>query len=681
MENTPTPDPSPVQGEGSGRFADTDVPGGEGWGSLDLTGRPGVVCRADKLITSTAGLPHLASQLLADTWVVTSLDAAFTLAPGADRCRFVTLQGELLEPNGTLYIGQPGGETALVSRKIELRTVRHDLTKLDRQITSEEAALAGAVAEIDDSARALQQSQFELDLTVHRVDALRADSGAADLDAARLRRDADERQAELGQSASELDGLRPELARAEAEVGRLSDRQQQLEADVAAGESAIVEDETRLRDAQAELSALEREFARDEERLQGLSQARTRLDEERLQRDLHREEADRRLRHLSEKHDQIALEIMNTTAALGELAARKDVLAADTLELKRERELARRMRGELAERELQARHQLRDRRERAHALEMQMTDLRHQLTGLADRLREEFQVELAEAAASGASARDTLRLAATSEASDPTIPETAERPDAAPLPPLDPALRERLDAESEEQINRLRRKLKQLGPVSAESLSELDELEGRYARLNGQLQDLVAARDTLEEIIRRINAESKRMFVETFGQIRANFQDLFRKLFGGGEGDVVLEDPDDVLECGIDVVARPPGKELRSISLLSGGEKTMTAVALLLAIFKTRPSPFCILDEVDAALDEANVGRYLNVIQEFRQSTQFIIVSHRKPTMAGADVLYGVTMEEAGVSKRMSVRFEDVSEDGQFRTGGRSAPPELESAA
>src|SRR5205814_9891520 len=163
----------------------------------------------------------------------------------------------------------------------------------------------------------------------------------------------------------------------------------------------------------------------------------------------------------------------------------------------------------------------------------------------------------------------------------------------------------------------------------------------------GQLQDLVEARNTLEEIIRRINVESRRMFVETFEQIRENFRELFRKLFGGGEGDVVLEDPDDVLECGIDVVARPPGKELRSISLLSGGEKTMTAVALLLAIFKSKPSPFCILDEVDAALDEANIERFTAVLRDFLDRSQFIIITHSKRTMACADALYGVTMQES----------------------------------
>ena len=212
-----------------------------------------------------------------------------------------------------------------------------------------------------------------------------------------------------------------------------------------------------------------------------------------------------------------------------------------------------------------------------------------------------------------------------------------------------------------------------MGSVNTESLRDLDELERRFTQLSDQLADLVEAKRTLEEILRRINAESKRLFTESFQLIRGHFQDLFRKFFGGGEGDVVLEDAADVLECGIDIVARPPGKELRSISLLSGGEKTLTAIALLLAIFKSRPSPFCVLDEVDAALDEGNVDRFAAVLRDFRQMTQFIMITHSKRTMASADVLYGVTMEESGVSKRLAVRFEDVEENGEIRSGRHAA--------
>ena len=152
---------------------------------------------------------------------------------------------------------------------------------------------------------------------------------------------------------------------------------------------------------------------------------------------------------------------------------------------------------------------------------------------------------------------------------------------------------------------------------------------------------------------------------------------MFRMLFGGGESDIILEDPDDVLDCAIDIVARPPGKELRSLSLLSGGEKTLTAVALVMAIFKSNPSPFCVLDEVDASLDDANIERYTSMLSEFAQTTQFIMITHSKRTMVMADLLYGVTMEESGISKRLSVKFEDVSEDGGFTED----PPDGESDA
>jgi len=170
-----------------------------------------------------------------------------------------------------------------------------------------------------------------------------------------------------------------------------------------------------------------------------------------------------------------------------------------------------------------------------------------------------------------------------------------------------------------------------------------------------------ASQRQLDDLIKRINKESRELFLQTFEAVRANFQELFRKLFGGGKADMIMDNPEDVLESGIDIVARPPGKEPRNVSLLSGGEKTLTTVALLMAIFKSRPSPFCILDEVDAALDEANVDRYNMVIQDFMQHSQFIVITHNKRTMSYAQMLYGITMQEAGVSKRVAVRFDDKS--------------------
>jgi chromosome segregation protein len=191
-------------------------------------------------------------------------------------------------------------------------------------------------------------------------------------------------------------------------------------------------------------------------------------------------------------------------------------------------------------------------------------------------------------------------------------------------------------------------------------------LEGRYTAMDEQYQDLVQAKETLQRIITRIDGDSRKLFVETLEAIRLNFQKLFRQTFGGGNADIILEEGVDPLEAGVEIIATPPGKPQFNNSLLSGGEKALTAVSLLMAIFQFRPSPFCVLDEVDAPFDEANIGRFIDVLKSFLGWTKFVIVTHSKKTMTAATTLYGITMQESGVSKRVSVRFEDVSEDGHI---------------
>ena len=219
------------------------------------------------------------------------------------------------------------------------------------------------------------------------------------------------------------------------------------------------------------------------------------------------------------------------------------------------------------------------------------------------------------------------------------------------------------------QVEELQRKLDDLGPVNLVAIEEYEETEQRHQFLTTQHDDLVSAKAQLLEVINRINTQTKEMFLATFTQIRDNFRLMFTEVFGGGKADLILTDENDVLESGIEIVAKPPGKQLQTITLLSGGEQTMTAVSLLFSIYQVKPSPFCVLDELDAPLDESNINRFIRVLQRFINHSQFIIITHNKRTIGMADVLYGVTMEEHGVSKIVSVKFHKVADQSVTETG------------
>ncbi|MEM9942684.1 MAG: chromosome segregation protein SMC, partial [Planctomycetota bacterium] len=278
------------------------------------------------------------------------------------------------------------------------------------------------------------------------------------------------------------------------------------------------------------------------------------------------------------------------------------------------------------------RDELRTAEESLHKSSMRIEQLNLQRGQLAERLEEDYGIDIS-------------KLESVDSLTEQEIQE-----------------RDKIDSE----ITDLRKQIGKIGSVNLDALQELEDLEGRYTSMDQQYQDLVQAKETLEKIIARIDSDSRKLFVETLEAIRNNFQKLFRQTFGGGKADILLEPDVDPLEAGVDIIATPPGKPEFNNSLLSGGEKALTAVSLLMAIFQFRPSPFCVLDEVDAPFDEANIGRFIDVLKSFLGWTKFVIVTHSKKTMTAATTLYGITMQESGVSKRVSVRFEDVSEDGQI---------------
>ena len=421
-----------------------------------------------------------------------------------------------------------------------------------------------------------------------------------------------------------------DAAQAETQVQALQSRLATAERDIREG------DESRLR-RQQEATTAKVALAQVDERLTALRARHEQLETDLRQRERERLQAEQSLESAQIRWDENQRTLLQTSAALASLYMCKQKAEQRLAVYDDERMQARQDKARLTEEAHTNRGDWRERQEQAHALELEVNELRHRRDSLCDRLREDYQLELA----------DLYKPAA--ETDDPSSLATCHSPLATDL--------------VEDEIAELRRKLSRLGSVNMDAIQELNDLEIRAGTLRMQYDDLASAQRSLQEIIARINTDSRRLFLETFTVVRTHFQELFRKLFGGGLADIVLENPDDVLESGIEMVARPPGKELRSISLMSGGEKTLTAVALLLAVFRSKPSPFCLLDEVDAALDEANIGRFTAVLREFLELSQFIVVTHSKKTMSCADTLYGITMQESGISKQVTIRFQDWVEE------------------
>jgi chromosome segregation protein len=654
-------------------------------GSLpQLFGQPGIVGRADGLARSPQSLPDLAARLLADTWVVETLsDAMRWHAAMGGRCRFVTLQGELIEADGTLFAGTVRNESALLSRKSELRRLKNELHRLEHEIAQRELLIRTLNLHITSADDKLTEARTRVQQQVSRC----REAENAMTEHLRKLQDCERRTRSLARSREELlervGRLTERIAAAELRVGNGDSQLASLQQQLGLLQQAVVDRQQELEAAERERNQAGLELTRADERLAGLRETQERTQEELRQRQLQFQEGERRLLSAADRRRELQLNRLNGSAEFAELCVAEERLAAEIHHVSAARAELRQHRLSVSSHESEARSLLRKHQNRCHEIELQIQSIDLQLTAAAERIREEYQLEVRQAVESGRSAlalwlllqRNDQQPSTDAEA-DGSVrsaiqSEAARYGEQARAVLEDPVRFPEFRTAIEARVERLRRQLKKVGNVGAESLENLNELETRFQRLDSQLKDLDAAREALREIVRKVSVESRRLFLESFETIRGYFRELFRRLFGGGEADLVLEDPEDVLECSIDVVARPPGKELRSISLLSGGEKTLTAVALLLSIFRSRSSPFCILDEVDAALDDANIGRFVNVLRDFQVNTQFIMITHRKPTMAVTDVLYGVTMEESGISRRLSLKFEDVDEQGSFIAAAR----------
>ena len=644
----------------------------------DLTGQPGVLGPVSDGVAAVDGNDWLVERLLENTWIVDSLGDALRLSRGPGRgARFVTLQGELLKEDGTLLAGPIATDASPLSRRSELRRLHSELDDLEARIEADQAQLGN----LDES---LVASECDLTAAASQREDAGERMGRLEADARDAVRElesttglceslvAETRRLEDTQRSSQL-----ELETADQEQQTSSNRQHELAAQAA----AIQDDQEQLREHRGNredtLDTVRLEVTRQEKRRSSLQETSARQSDDLRRHGDEGDEAQRRLEQLSEQHLAIDLKTLNDGSQLADLALVDERHGRDIQLLIEQRNQLRLTRTGRAGEDNQLLEEIGQLREQQHDEELKAQEIRIEFKAMESRLQDEYQLGLDDLAPSTESAFQLhlreLRLEQLKDHSQreeygPQLDARYDEDEVLEPPPgiTFASVRDELEA----RVSRLRRKLQLMGSVNTDALEDLEELETRFEHLENQRRDLAEAKATLEEIVRRIDAESQRLFRESFSTIQEHFKEMFRKLFGGGESDIILEDPDDVLDCAIDILARPPGKELRSLSLLSGGEKTLTAVALVMAIFKSNPSPFCVLDEVDASLDDANIERFTALLVEFAQTTQFILITHRKRTMTVADVIYGVTMEQPGVSKRISVRFEDLSEDGEIGPTG-----------
>lgn len=626
----------------------------------DLAQQPGVIGRADSLVEADATNVDLVGRLLCRTWLVETLADAFRLQRlhATRRLKFVTRAGDVLDSDGTLYSGAGGTGLGLVSRRSELRAIKLELVAINNQIQSQQAELGRIGAEIQTHESQKQrtlaaQQADEKALAEQRFRERGAEERRSQLKRQQATLSADEALATAQQEglAQQVEAKRAELQTSEENVGRfeaqLRENQEQID-------SATREREARGKEVTTQRIAL----AKSEQRLEALRARLVQLQDD--QRERERATTDTRSQLAQSLERQLLAEraILDATSQLAELYLQKESLAREMAAVVLQQQALLSERQSLADEVAKARRTLRQKEDAQHAQELSANEVRHERQTLADRLRDDYGIDLATLTGVQGSG-GTVQ-----ENADPSSPNPELRTPDTTVSLHNPAESERTDVE--EEIAALRRKINNIGAVNMDALTELDDLEARFAHLNGQYNDLMGAKDALEKIINKINNDSRRLFVETLEAIRTNFQVLYRKAFGGGKADIVLEEGVDILEAGVEIIATPPGKPSFNNSLLSGGEKALTAVALLLAIFQFRPSPFCVLDEVDAPFDEANIGRFVDVLRDFLNWTKFVVVTHSKKTMTAATTLYGVTMQESGVSKRVSVRFEDVSEDGHI---------------
>jgi chromosome segregation protein len=588
-----------------------------------------IECSLLEVVDIQEGYRNLLGPFLENIFVIDSFEPSDLgeLLSLARDCRLVTKEGICLGPGPKIFF-------------------RHGLNLEEGsfQRASEMKDLERQIAEFQSSCASISSVLQELENRFKDSESQWKSVGTEDMDC-KIQKEANESlrkglQDRLASYEQEMDLLMRELEELQSAQQKALEKKESLEQEI----GQMQEKERAMQEAQEAL--LKQMETQDRKRSQALKEVtewrgrfqhledREALFEEavRLLTENQRRDSNR-LASLSEEYQRICEKEENLQGQDGKLHEKQKQLDEEMREteialglIRQEKE---KMEGDIAKEQKAMQdltHEQQALQEGLHQIEMKIMGLGYQEKAVAERIEQAYHVKVAD------------------------------------LNPGDYSMEDRSAEDLEAGISQLRERVQSLGTVNLLAIEEYEELKKRYDFLISQQQDMNEARESLMEAIRQINRTTKSLFEETFANVQKTFQEYYQTLFRGGEARLVLIDESHPLESGIDIVVRPAGKKLQHLSLLSGGEKALTAIALLFALFKIKPSPFCVLDEVDAPLDEANIDRFLTVLRTFLEVSQFIIVTHNRKTIAMGDSLYGVTMEEAGVSKLVSVKVRPVEE-------------------
>lgn len=588
-----------------------------------LNGMPGFIGRASDLVKCSEPYRKLLKYLLDRVVIVESLDHAGAMMKFSwIRFRIVTLEGDLFIPGGAITGGSMRStKTGLLSRKRRITEIASEAEALQTKYDSIKATIDGL---IQNSAR-LEREVLDMNRV---MDDRKLDLARKEEQARQMETDLETAQNILNKLELEKGRLKVEIEQTNHRIALMEQEILEHETDGRILEDSLLENSAALETAQIELTELQEKLtqmrvlrATQKEKVLSLN--------ERILMEQSRE---------NELNQLIEASHLKNASFKNESENRKRMLSLLKEELEANRFSAEGCLVSMNEHDQESD----DRRKQREELMAADAELRIRAGALSERL------SLCEQEKQRTDAKQENMMSA-----------LWEKYELSWLEALDLKM-EWEEHKAQKRIRELRREIRDLGDVNTGAVAEYAEVKERFEFLTGQRSDLTEAEKALRRIIRDLDKAMRVQFVEAFEKVRSAFQELFSELFSGGTADVILADPEEPLDCEITIVAQPPGKKLQSLELMSGGEKSLTAIALLFAILKNKPSPFCMLDEIEAALDDVNVWRFAEFLKHFTSRSQFIVITHRKGTMEIADTLYGVTMEEYGVSRILSVKMEEI---------------------